>query len=107
MLKQKVVNIAQTANSPWPHAWSSPRGHRPAFLGGRAAGLPPGTRVAHKTGWIGGVVYHDAGIVYPPPGGGSPYVLVVLTGGIEQDSVAYALVSDVSRMIARRAAGGF
>ena len=40
------------------------------------AGLPPGTRVAHKTGSITGVL-HDAAIVYPP--GRSPYVLVVLT----------------------------
>jgi beta-lactamase class A len=29
------------------------------------AGLPPGTPVAHKTGWITGVL-HDAAIVYPP-----------------------------------------
>jgi beta-lactamase class A len=28
------------------------------------AGLPPGTRVAHKSGWVEGVS-HDAGIVYP------------------------------------------
>jgi beta-lactamase class A len=79
---------------------------RQVFTEGIPAGLPPGTRVAHKTGWIGGVVYHDAGIVYPAPGGGSPYVLVVLTGGIEQDSAAYALVSEISRILARRAAGG-
>jgi len=78
---------------------------RQAFTEGIPAGLPPGTRVAHKTGWIGGVVYHDAGIVYPASG--SPYVLVVLTGGIEQDSVAYALVSDISRILARTAAAGF
>jgi beta-lactamase class A len=77
---------------------------RQRFTEGIPAGLPPGTRVAHKTGWIGGVVYHDAGIVYPATG--SPYVLVVLTGGIEQDSVAYALVSDVSRILARKAGGG-
>ena len=77
---------------------------RQAFTEGIPAGVPPGTRVAHKTGWIGGVVYHDAGIVYPASG--SPYVLVVLTGGIEQDSVAYALVADISRILARRASGG-
>jgi len=77
---------------------------RQVFTEGIPAGLPPGTRVAHKTGWVGGVVYHDAGIVYPASG--SPYVLVVLTGGIEQDSVAYALVSDVSRIVAGRTGGG-
>jgi beta-lactamase class A len=78
---------------------------RQAFIEGIPAGLPPGTRVAHKTGWVGGVVYHDAGIVYPASG--SPYVLVVLTGGIEQDSVAYALVADISRLVARNSGGAF
>src|SRR5204862_4823699 len=34
------------------------------FNEGIPVGLPPGTRVAHKTGWIGEVVYHDAAIVY-------------------------------------------
>src|SRR5439155_1629574 len=58
--------------------------------------VPPGTRVAHKTGWIGEVVYHDAALVYPPSGS---YVLVVLTGGIKEDSVAHNLVADVSRMV--------
>jgi len=67
------------------------------FNEGIPVGLPPGTRVAHKTGWIGEVVYHDAAIVYPPSGGS--YVLVVLTGGIKQDSVAHNLVADVSRMV--------
>jgi len=69
---------------------------RQEFNEGIPVGLPPGTRVAHKTGWIGGVVYHDAGVVYPPRGGS--YVLVVLTGGIKEDSVAHNLVADVSRL---------
>src|SRR3989442_13332438 len=55
---------------------------RQEFHEGIPAGLPPGTRVAHKTGWIGEVVYHDAAIVYPP--GDDPYVLAVLTGGIKE-----------------------
>ena len=70
---------------------------RQEFNEGIPAGLPSGTRVAHKTGWIGEVVYHDAAIVYPPRGGS--YVLVVLTGGIQQDSVAHNLVADLSRMV--------
>jgi beta-lactamase class A len=70
---------------------------RQHFTEGIPAGLPPGTRVAHKTGWIEGVVYHDAGIVYPAAG--TPYVLVVLTGGVQPDSAAYALVADVSRLV--------
>jgi beta-lactamase class A len=60
------------------------------------AGLPPGTRVAHKTGWITGVL-HDAAIVYPP--NRKPYVLVMLTRGIPDEKVARALIVDVSRMV--------
>lgn len=78
---------------------------RQHFTEGIPAGLPPGTRVAHKTGWVGGVVYHDAGIVYPAHG--SPYVLVVLTGGIQEDSAAHHLVADLSRMVARARGGAF
>jgi beta-lactamase class A len=70
---------------------------RQEFNEGIPAGLPPGTPVAHKTGWIGGVVYHDAAIVRPPAAGG--YVLVVLTAAVEQDSVAHNLVADVSRLV--------
>src|SRR5213593_1345280 len=70
---------------------------RQEFNEGIPVGVPPGTRVAHKTGWIGEVVYHDAAIVFPSRGG--DYVLVVLTGGIRQDSVAHNLVADLSRMV--------
>lgn len=70
---------------------------RQHFSEGIPAGLPPGTRVQHKTGWIGEVVYHDAGIVRPATG--APYVLVVLTGGIKDDSTAHNLTADVSRAV--------
>lgn len=60
------------------------------------AGLPPGTPVAHKTGWITGVL-HDAAIVYPA--GRDPYVLVVLTRGIPDRAVARALIADISRLV--------
>lgn len=70
---------------------------RQEFNEGIPAGLPPGTRVAHKTGWIGEVVYHDAAIVYPAHAG--PYVLTVLTGGMKEDSVAHNLVADLSRIV--------
>jgi len=76
---------------------------RQEFNEGIPVGLPAGTRVAHKTGWIEAVVYHDAAVVYPPLGGS--YVLVVLTGGIKEDSVAHNLVADVSRMIAAAVTG--
>ena len=70
---------------------------RQEFNEGIPVGVPPGTRVAHKTGWIGEVVYHDAAVVFPPEG--SRYVLVVLTGGIKEDSVAHNLVADLSRLV--------
>jgi beta-lactamase class A len=67
------------------------------------AGLPPGTKVAHKTGWITGVL-HDAAIVYPA--GRKPYVLVVLTRGIPDEKVARQLIVDISRVIYQHVSGG-
>jgi beta-lactamase class A len=60
------------------------------------AGLPPGTRVAHKTGEIT-AVSHDAAVVYPPSR--KPYVLVVLTKGIRESTATSALIADISRII--------
>jgi len=60
------------------------------------AGLPPGTRVAHKTGEIT-AVSHDAAVVYPPSR--KPYVLVVLTKGIKDGSASSALIADISRIV--------
>lgn len=70
---------------------------RQHFTEGIPAGLPPGTPVFHKTGWIGQVVYHDAALVEPP--GSGRYVLVVLTGGIQKDDDAHAVVRDISRLV--------
>lgn len=67
------------------------------------AGLPAGTRVAHKTGDITAIA-HDAAIVYPQ--GRKPYVLVVLTKGIRDEKVANALIADISRMVYAHAVGG-
>ncbi|PYO74508.1 MAG: serine hydrolase [Gemmatimonadetes bacterium] len=73
---------------------------RQHFNEGIPAGLPAGTRIYHKTGWIGQVVYHDAAFVEPPPpGGGRGYVLVVLTGGIQTDDDDHALARDVSKLV--------
>lgn len=60
------------------------------------AGLPPGTRVAHKTGDITAVA-HDAAIVYPPRR--KPYVLVVMTRGIQSPAESAGLIADVSRLV--------
>ena len=60
------------------------------------AGVPAGTAVAHKTGAITATL-HDAAIVYPA--GRAPYVLVVLTRRIASETVARALIVDVSRLV--------
>jgi beta-lactamase class A len=60
------------------------------------AGLPPGTRVAHKTGEIT-AVSHDAAIVYPL--GARPYVLVVLTRGLRDGDRSAKLIADISAMV--------
>ncbi|MFN2564860.1 MAG: serine hydrolase, partial [Gemmatimonadaceae bacterium] len=62
------------------------------------AGLPPGTRVAHKTGEITAVA-HDAAIVYPASAGRAPYVLVVLTRGVRDAKVSASLAADISRLV--------
>jgi beta-lactamase class A len=60
------------------------------------AGLPPGTRVAHKTGEIT-AVSHDAAIIYPI--GRKPYVLVVLTRGIQDGARSSKLIADISAIM--------
>ena len=69
---------------------------RQEFNGEIPAGLPPGTKVAHKTGFITAVL-HDAAIVYPS--GRRPYVLVVLTRGIPDETIARSLIADISRLV--------
>ncbi len=60
------------------------------------AGLPPGTRVANKTGDITGV-HHDAAIIFPE--GRKPYILVVLTEGYPSEKEADAAIAAVSRAV--------
>jgi beta-lactamase class A len=48
--------------------------------------LPPGTKVAHKSGWVDGVD-HDAGIVFVPSG--RPFIFAMCTSSeLEHDSAA-------------------
>jgi beta-lactamase class A len=61
------------------------------------AGLPPGTRVAHKTGEITAIA-HDAAIVYLPDGR-APYVLVILTRGLRDTKASASLAADISRLV--------
>jgi len=55
------------------------------------AGLPAGTRVAHKTGDIT-KVHHDAAIVFAK----RPFVLVILVRGIAEDKEAYKLMAAIA-----------
>ncbi len=66
------------------------------------AGLPPGVRVAHKTGEITRLA-HDAGIVYPAHR--APYVLVVLTTGLESGDSA-RLIAAISKQVWNGLTGG-
>lgn len=65
---------------------------RQAFNEGIPAGVPAGTRVAHKTGEITGI-QHDAAVVYAP----RPFVLVILTRGIEDPKQSSALIATITR----------
>jgi beta-lactamase class A len=58
------------------------------------ANLPPGTPVAHKTGSIT-KIHHDAAIVLAP----RPFVLVVLTRGIEDLKQSAALMARIARVL--------
>ncbi|MCI4061673.1 class A beta-lactamase-related serine hydrolase [Micromonospora sp. R77] len=70
-----------------------------------ASGLPEGTPIAHKNGWVRGV-RHGAGVVYPPDA--PPYVIVVCTttdladGGPDGEQVeddACRLIADISAQV--------
>jgi len=67
---------------------------RQRFNDGIPAGVPPGTPVAHKTGSITRI-HHDAAIVYAP----RPFVLVILTRGIDDQKQSAALMADITRLL--------
>lgn len=67
---------------------------RQHFNEGIPAGLPAGTRVAHKTGEITGI-HHDAAIVYTA----KPFVLVVLVRGINDPKASAALIAEITRTL--------
>lgn len=58
-----------------------------------AAGLPEGTRLAQKSGWVTGI-RHGAGVVFPPDA--PPYRIAVCTSTDLDDPAACALVTRVS-----------
>ncbi|MET7670312.1 serine hydrolase [Micromonospora luteifusca] len=66
-----------------------------------AAGLPEGTRIAHKNGWVRGV-RHGAGVVLPDDA--PPYLIAVCTttdpsGGDEDEDDACLLIAHVSAQV--------
>jgi beta-lactamase class A len=67
---------------------------RQKFNEGIPAGLPPGTRVAHKTGEIT-KIHHDAAIVFAP----KPFALVILVRGLAEKKDSAALIADLTRLI--------
>lgn len=67
---------------------------RQKFNEGIPAGLPPRTRVAHKTGEITGI-HHDAAIVFAP----KPFVLVILVRGLAETKDSAALMADITRLL--------
>jgi beta-lactamase class A len=67
---------------------------RQKFNEGIPAGLPPGTRVAHKTGEITRI-HHDAAIVFAP----KPFVLVILVRGLAETKDSAALMADITRQL--------
>ncbi len=76
---------------------------RQKFRDGIPAGLPSGTIVANKTGWITGIT-HDGAIVFPEKQVAAdkprrPYVLVVLTKGIQEEKSAQCVIAEISRKI--------
>lgn len=73
------------------------------FNHGIPAGLPPGTRVAHKTGNIRNYA-HDSGVVYRPDG--SAYILVVMTRGYPKTSDANKVIAEISRAVWREFGAG-
>jgi beta-lactamase class A len=60
------------------------------------AKLPAEVKVAHKTGWITGI-NHDSGLIILPDG--KKYVLVLLSGKVENEKAAIESMATVSKMI--------
>jgi beta-lactamase class A len=68
------------------------------FPGGIVAGVPKGTRVAHKFGYatIAGETHlHDCGIVYHPK---MAYTLCIMTTGYDDDA-SNAAITDISKIV--------
>ena len=67
---------------------------RQKFNDGIPVGLPPGTKVAHKTGEIT-KIHHDAAIVFAP----RPFVLVILVRGLSDSKESSALMAVITHLL--------
>jgi beta-lactamase class A len=74
------------------------------FNDGIPAGLPPGTRVAHKTGEIT-ATFHDAALIWGGEAEGRrggefpPYALVILTRGYADREAAMAVMREIAALV--------
>jgi beta-lactamase class A len=59
-------------------------------------GVPPGTRVAHKNGWVEGI-RHSSAIIYPSDA--PPYVQVVLVSAPIDNETACDLIARITGVI--------
>jgi len=66
------------------------------------AGLPPGTYVAHKSGWTDECC-HDVGLVRP--GDGDPVVLSIFTGTSLPEDAAHTVVAEAAAIVWRARPG--
>lgn len=68
---------------------------RQEYRDGIGAGLPSGTWLASKSGWVPGV-RHDVALVRPPSA--APYALAICTTSPVPDAEAVALIAELSRI---------
>ena len=83
-----------TAGSPAASAQMQAILKRQKFNAGIPAGVPADVLVGHKTGTIT-AIHHDAAIVYAA----QPYVLVVMTRGMADETKSDLLIAEISKTI--------
>jgi len=92
---REIVRVFELLSRDPAYAKLLPSLEASAFDDALVAGLPPGTRAAHKAGTLPGVE-HDAGIVYAPTG---PYIVAILSEGVPDEQTGRATVAQASHLI--------
>jgi beta-lactamase class A len=85
------------AGGPAAQRWLYPLLTKTAFEQGIPAGVPKGTSVVHKVGWLGSTT-NDCGLVLNGPHG--PYVLAVTTNGLTGNK-GWPLIARISARVWR------